>query len=233
MASGTSVGRVDIPNVVGYLQGSDPALREQFVVVGAHYDHLGVDARGRVGFGADDNASGTAALLEIAQAMAIAGPRRSVLFCAFAAEEDGLLGSRAFCENPPVPIPSIVAMLNFDMLGVGSKSEVVVLGTRQNPDLEKTLKRARKTRDCRLKRVITGKAGHLWERSDQFAFHEVGIPALFFFEAVSEQDNPDYHTFRDTIDLLDMVKITRTARLGFNSAWLLATDEERPSAPSR
>jgi hypothetical protein len=94
---------VPIDNVVGWVRGSD--LADEFVVVGAHYDHVGVDDRGRIGCGADDNASGTAALLEIAEAVAGAGPRRSVYFCAFSGEEDGLLGSQGFCTSCPCRRP--------------------------------------------------------------------------------------------------------------------------------
>ena len=218
-------------NVVGLLAGGDPELAGEYVVLGAHYDHIGVDTWGRIGYGADDNGSGTGALLEVAAAMAQSGPRRSILFCAFAGEEDGLLGSEAFVDHPPVPLASMVAMLNMDMIGRGDKDEVVVLGTEPNPELGKLLKRAAKLKSTKLKRIITDKADHLWQRSDHYPFHKKGIPALFVFEAVSENDNPDYHTFRDTIDLLDLEKIARSARLTYNAAWILATDDQRPPAP--
>jgi hypothetical protein len=222
---------VELFNVAGVLEGSDPDLAGEYVVLGAHYDHIGVDQRGRIGFGADDNASGTSALIELAQAFGTSPPRRSVIVVAFSAEEDGLLGSKRFAEKPPVPQESLVAMLNMDMLGRGATNEVVVGGTKQNPDLEKKLKEAKKLSPTKVKKVITGKAQHLWERSDQFSFHEVGIPSLFFFEAVSETENEDYHTYRDTIESVDMEKITRSTRFIFNTAWLIANDDERPSPP--
>ena len=230
LAAATRQRSVPIDNIVGLLRGSDPDLTDEYVLVGAHYDHVGVDVRGQVGFGADDNGSGTTAMLEIAQAMAAAGPRRSVLFAAFSGEEDGLLGSRAMAQNPPVPRRDIVAMINLDMVGRGDKGEVVVLGTDENPDLERVLTRARKLKNPKVK-VITGKARHLWQRSDHHSFHTVGVPVLFFFEAVSETDNPDYHTWRDTIDKVDFEKVARTARMAYNTAWILAEDEERPSPP--
>ena len=233
LAAGFRSAGVHIDNVVGLLPGTDPDLAGEFVVLGAHYDHVGVDPWGRIGYGADDNASGTAALVELAEAFAVARPRRSILFAAFAAEEDGLVGSRAFCDHPPVALDSIVAMLNMDMLGRGDAREVVVIGTRQNPTLERVLKRAKKLERTGLSRVITGRAEHLWERSDHFPFHRAGIPALFFFEAVSESDNADYHTYRDTIDQLDLDKIANATRLVFNTTWLLAEDDERPPQPER
>ncbi|MEM7305717.1 MAG: M20/M25/M40 family metallo-hydrolase [Planctomycetota bacterium] len=225
---------VSIDNIVGRIPGSDPDLADEYVVVGAHYDHVGVDVRGQIGYGADDNGSGTAALIEIAEALAEAGPKRSVLLCAFSGEEDGLRGSRAMAGNPPVPKKQIVAMLNLDMVGRGKESEVVVLGAKQNPDLGKVLTRAKKLGKLKIKPLF-GKAARgadeLWQRSDHYSFHEIGVPVLFFFEAVSILDNSDYHTWRDTIDKLNVEKITRTARLAYYTAWILAEDDKRPSPP--
>ncbi len=221
---------VNVDNIVGIVRGTDPDLKDEFVVIGAHYDHVGVDVRGRIGFGADDNGSGTCAMIEIAEALAAAGTRRSILACAFSSEEDGLLGSRELARNPPVPRDKIVAMLNFDMVGRGKTGEVIVLGAKRNPDLDKVLKRARKLKSAKVK-IVTGKADHLWQRSDHYSFHAEGVPSLFFFESASELDNEDYHTFNDTIDKLDFEKIARTARLAYNTAWILADDDDRPSRP--
>ena len=227
----TRSASVSIDNVVGVLRGSDSELAGEYVVIGAHYDHVGVDDRGRIGFGADDNASGTAALIEVAQAMAAAGPRRSVLFCAFAAEEDGLLGSEAFCGRSPVPVDAMVAMINMDMVGRGDRDEVAVLGIRHNPGLDPLLERAVKLEKTGVKKVVTGKGHDLWERSDHYSFHQVGVPSLFFLEGLPISRNEDYHTWRDTLDQLDFDKMARTSRLVFNTAWLLANDDERPPAP--
>lgn len=221
---------VSCDNIVGVVRGSDPDLAGEYVVVGAHYDHVGVDVRGQVGYGADDNGSGTSAMIEIVEALALAEPKRSILACAFSGEEDGLLGAYELARHPPVPLESLVAMINLDMVGRGKAGEVVVLGTEQNPGLDKVLSKARKLKSARVK-VITGKAAHLWQRSDQYAFHKAGIPSLFFFEAASELDNKDYHTWRDTIDRLDIDKIARTARIAYSTAWILAQDEKRPSPP--
>jgi len=232
LASASRPGAAETANVVGVLRGTDPELAGEYVVLGAHYDHLGVDPRGRVGLGADDNASGTAALLELVEALAAAGPRRSILACAFAGEEDDLLGSRALCADPPVPVAAMVAMLNLDMVGRGEADEVVVIGARRNRALSDVLERARALGGTRIERIETGKGRDLFERSDHFAFHEVGVPVLFFYEGWPLSDNPDYHTWRDTVDELDFDKITNTTRLVYNTAWLLANDDDRPP-PSR
>ncbi|MGQ0553762.1 MAG: M20/M25/M40 family metallo-hydrolase [Planctomycetota bacterium] len=224
---------VNLDNVVGKLPGRDQTLGEEYIVVGAHYDHIGVDERGRIGFGADDNASGTAALLEIAEALATAGPRRSILVCAFGAEEDGLLGSKAFADNLPVPRDKLVAMINMDMIGRGEAAEVAVLGLIENPALEQVLERALKLQPTKIKELVLRQGQDLFQRSDHYSFHQIGVPVLFFFEGLPIEKNADYHTWRDTIDKLDFDKITRTTRLVFNTTWLLAEDDERPPPPKR
>jgi hypothetical protein len=233
LAARSETRGVDIDNVVGIVRGTDPALAGEYVVVGAHYDHVGVDQRGRIGFGADDNASGTAAMLEVVTALAAAGPRRSILACAFAAEEDGLIGSKALCDRLPVPRESLVAMLNMDMIGRGEADEVAVLGVPENPSFEKLLARANKLQSTRIKDIVTGQGQDLFERSDHYSFHAIGVPVLFFFEGLPISRNADYHTWRDTIDKVDVDKVARTARLVFNVAWLLADDDERPPPPGR
>jgi len=222
---------VSMDNVAGVVRGTDEALGDEYVVVGAHYDHLGLDARGRIAYGADDNASGTAALLEIAEALALSPARRSVLFVAFAAEEDGLVGSQAFCLQPPDPREAIVAMLNLDMVGRGPRELVVVLGTRQNRGLRRVLERAQELAPTGIEEVVTNAALELWTRSDHYSFHRFGIPTLFFFESRSESENADYHTFRDTPDLVDYAKVANVARLVFNTTWIIANDDEAPPPP--
>lgn len=226
-----SEGEVEIDNVVGRIAGSDPALAEEWVVIGAHYDHIGVDVRGRVGYGADDNGSGTSALLELAQALCASRPRRSVLLCAFAGEEDGLLGSRALTQRLPVPAPKLVAMINMDMIGRGDAAEVAVIGITQNPALEKVLDRARKLSPTGIQKLILRQGEELFARSDHHSFHQIGVPVLFFFEGLPIERNTDYHTWRDTIDKLDAEKIRRTSILVYNTTWLLANDDERPPPP--
>lgn len=229
LASKTKETSAAIQNVVGVVRGTD--LADEYVVVGAHYDHVGVDSRGRIGLGADDNASGTSAMLELAEALAIAGPRRSVICCAFAGEEDGLLGSKAFCQKLPVERARVVAMINMDMIGRGDASEVAVLGIQQNPTLEKLLQRARSARTSGVTKVVVRQGEELFARSDHYSFHQIGVPALFFFEGLPIERNKDYHTWRDTPDLVDRDKLLSTARFVFNTTWLLSTDDERPPAP--
>ena len=231
MSSATAQTSVPIDNIVAVLRGNDERVANEYVVVGAHYDHVGVDTRGRVGCGADDNASGSAAMLEVVSALAAAGPRRSILACAFAAEEDGLLGSQALCEHLPVPKASLVAMLNLDMVGRGEAGEVAVLGLLENPKLEDVLERAKKLQPTKIKSIVMRQGQDLFARSDHYSFHRIGVPVLFFFEGLPIDKNPDYHTWRDTIDLVDVDKVGRTARLVFNTAWLLADDDERPPKP--
>ncbi len=233
LSSGFQRRPVTLENVAGIVPGTDPSLAGEYVVLGAHYDHIGVDPWGRIGCGADDNGSGTSALIELAQAFGRSPARRGLLLAAFSAEEEGLIGSAFFVDSPPVPTASMVAMLNMDMIGRGDPDEVVVIGTKQNPALEEVLKRAKKLHPTELARVITGKAEEFWERSDQFSFHKQGVPVLFFFESVSEAENPDYHTFRDTVELLELEKMERITRLVFNTAWLIAQDDERPPPPRR
>jgi hypothetical protein len=231
LASATAAVDHALENVVGLLRGSDPELAEEYVVVGAHYDHIGVDSAGRIGCGADDNASGTAALLELAQALAQEPPRRSMLFVAFSGEEHGLWGSQAFCRRPPVALERIVTMINMDMLGRGVAEEVAVLGIVQNPELDKVLQRAKVLSRTGVTKIVVRQGEELFGRSDHFSFHEVGVPVLFFFEGLPIHANEDYHTWRDTIDLIDFDKLTRSTRLVFNTAWILANADQRPPKP--
>ncbi|HUR28257.1 MAG TPA: M28 family peptidase [Planctomycetota bacterium] len=224
--------QVDAANLVGWIAGGDPKLASEVVIVGAHLDHIGVDARGRIGTGADDNASGSAALLEIAQALCVAKPKRSVLVCSFSGEEDGLLGSKAIAARLPVDAKSVVAMLNMDMLGFGDKDNCAVLGIVQNPTLEKVIARGLKLSRTGIKDVTMRQGEELWQRSDHYSFHQIGVPTLFFFEGLPLEKNPDYHTWRDTLDKLDQEKVLNITRLAYNCTWLFTDDANRPPPPS-
>ena len=233
MRSKTEFGRVRVDNIVGILRGSDPELADEYILIGAHYDHIGVAPNGFVGQGADDNASGCSALLQIAKALSIAPPRRSVIVCFFGSEEDGLLGSQAIAEKLPVDRDAIKAMLNLDMVGRGETKEVAVLGIKQNPSLEKVLRRARKLDKTGVSKIVMRKGEELFARSDQHSFHQIGIPVLFFFEGLPISRNVDYHTWRDVPERVDIKKVRNTARLAYNTAWLLATDDDTPPPPAR
>src|SRR6185436_17838838 len=108
-------------------------------------------------------------------------------------------GSKALCENLPVPRDKLVAMLNMDMIGRGEPSEVVVFGLVQNPAFDKLLDRAKKLAKTGIKTVTSGKDEGLFRRSDHFSFHQIGVPVMFFFEHLPLDDNHDYHTWRDTL----------------------------------
>ena len=117
------------------------------------------------------------------------------------------------------------------MVGFGEESEVSVLGVTRNPKLKPLLERAKRLQKTGLRKVITGKGEELWERSDHYNFHKQGIPVLFFFEGLPISRNKDYHTWRDTVDKVNYPKVTNTARMVYNTVWLLANDEKRPPHP--
>jgi len=221
------------PNVIGVVPGRDPERANEWLVLGAHLDHLGVDPRTRVGMGADDNASGSAAALLVARALMEAKPRRPVLVCFFSAEEDGLLGAGAMLDAPVVPIESMAFMLNLDMIGRGPKDSVVVLGVQEYTPFDRVLQRARRLGTTGIKTVETRGGQELWERSDHFQFFKRGVPVLFFFEDVPITKNRDYHTWRDTPDQVDAEKVARGARLAFNTLWLIGEDDDLPTRPGR
>jgi Zn-dependent M28 family amino/carboxypeptidase len=231
LRAGTSRRPVPIDNIVGLVRGSDAALAAEYVVIGAHYDHIGVDTWGRIGCGADDNGSGSSSLLEQAEAMALAKPRRSILFCWFSSEEDGLDGSKAFCDSPPVPTSAQVSMLCVDMVGRLAEDEVYVIGAHINRAYEDVLKEAKKLKPTQIKKVFTDKGLDLWTRSDHYNFQEKGVPAMFFTEGAIDADNEDYHRWTDTVDKLSLTKMARISRFMFNTAWVIANAPKRPPAP--
>lgn len=183
------------PNVIGLLEGSDPVLKDECIVVGAHYDHIGMGGEGSGSMmpdtiaihpGADDNASGTAGMLELAQYFAAHRNllKRSVLFIAFSAEEMGILGSTHYTQNPVFPLEKTVAMINLDMIGRMRESTLVVEGTGTSPLWEQLLWKENPDTTLRLKLKPSG-----FGPSDHASFYAKGIPILFFFTNVHE----DYH----------------------------------------
>ncbi|MEZ5988667.1 MAG: M28 family peptidase [Planctomycetota bacterium] len=195
-------------NVLGRLQGADPALRDEYVVLGAHFDHLGLGGSsslapgggvGQVHNGADDNASGTSLLLEVARAMA-AGPRpkRSILFACFDAEELGLLGSAHFTAEPTVPLGSIRAMVNLDMVGRGKEGYVAVIGAGTSPVFGKLLEDIAPDGSVRASDSSMG-------GSDHQSFHAKRIPAVHFFTGTHAQ----YHRPEDDTALIDFASMRR------------------------
>jgi hypothetical protein len=227
-----------IENVVGILPGSDPALTDEAVVIGAHLDHLGrgeygsltPDRRGEVHNGADDNASGTAGLLALARALAADPPmRRSVVFVAFTAEEVGLAGSAHYVAHPEVPIDDTVAMLNLDMIGRLEGAPITVFGAESGSGFED---------------LVRAEAAHLGSEleftqgafapSDQTSFHARGVPVLLFFSGT----HAEYHTPDDDPEHVDAEGIAAIAALVERVARRLADAPERPrvvqvEAPAR
>jgi hypothetical protein len=199
-------------NVGALLRGGDPKLKDEWVVVSAHFDHLGT--RGDRFFpGADDNASGVAMMLEVARTFVEAGeaPRRSLMFIGFDLEEVGLFGSRYFVEHPPVPLKRIALFVTADMLGraLGGVCEryVFVMGTEHSPALRPWIEAA-----SARSPVTVGLLGSdllLLNRSDYGPFRARKVPYLFF----STGENPLYHTTRDNAETLDYPKLTAISRI--------------------
>lgn len=177
-------------NVLGYVEGT--RYPDRYLIVSAHYDHEGI-RDGQVQNGADDNASGVAALLALAEHFARERPDHSILFALFDAEEDGLQGSRAFIANPPVPLDSVVLNVNMDMVGRGDNNELYAAGTYHHPWLRPVLARAAEGSSVTLRfghDKPDGSAGDDWTRaSDHGSFYEAGIPFVYF----GVEDHPDYH----------------------------------------
>lgn len=224
---------VDAPNVAAVLTGSDPELRNEYVVFSAHMDHVGVrepDASGdSIYNGADDDASGTAAVIEIAQAFAALEepPPRSTVFLLVSGEERGLHGSRAYADEPPEPVASgrMVANLNMDMVGRNWPDTIVAIG-KEHSDLGATLVRVNAAHPELGMTAIDD----LWPdenfyfRSDHFNFARNGVPVLFFFNGTHE----DYHRPSDEVELIDAEKGARLARLVFYLGLEIASVPEAP-----
>lgn len=222
---------ISAPNVVGILEGTDPELKNQYVVFSAHMDHVGVgrpDATGdSIYNGADDNASGTTAIVELAEAFSQLSPRpkRSLIFLTVSGEEMGLWGSDYFVSRPPVPLTQLVADLNADMIGRNWKDTIVVIG-KEHSDLGRTLARV----SARHPELRLAAIDDLWPeerfffRSDHFNFARRGVPALFFFNGVHR----DYHQPGDEAHKIDAEKASRVIKLIFYLGLEIADAPDRP-----
>jgi len=192
-------------NVVGVLPGTDPAQTGEAIVVGAHYDHLGI-VGGKLYPGADDNASGTAVVVGLARAFAAAGPRdRTLVFALFGAEEIGLVGSGHYVRRPPVPIDRTVAMLNFDMVGRLGSAAIDVGGVESGRGLRDVVADA-----ARALSITVELRDSPFGPSDHSRFYDAGAPVLFFHTGT----HADYHRPGDTVDKLDGPGMARVAALG-------------------
>jgi aminopeptidase YwaD len=192
-------------NVVGLLPGTDPTLAGEAIVIGAHYDHLGL-VRDTAHPGADDNASGTAVTLGLARAFAAArGTPRTLVFILFAGEELGLLGSRHYVKHPATPLSRTVAMLNFDMVGRLRETGLMVGGVDTGSTLRELV-----TEAARNEGLALAAEGAPWAPSDHLRFYTGGAPVLFFHTG----RHPDYHQPSDTADKLNAEGMARIARMG-------------------
>ncbi len=251
----TSVVRHTVPdrNVVAMIEGSDPVLKDEWVLVTAHFDHDGADGP-RIMNGADDNGSGTVALLEIADAWAEAlrqkqRPKRSVLFAAWNSEERGLLGAWAFTEAPLVPLAKIAGVLNMDMIGRNEEVEVGggprfnglevqtaesnantlnVMGHARAPQLAAVMDTANAGIGLSLLKRYDNNTSNLVRRSDQWPFLQRGVPALGFMTGL----HPDYHTVYDRPEKINYPKMEKIARLVHQASWTLANAATRPAGPA-
>ncbi|KPJ81122.1 MAG: hypothetical protein AMS19_08640 [Gemmatimonas sp. SG8_23] len=228
----TRADTVSAPNVVGILEGSDPMLRDEYVVFSAHMDHVGMgtpDEQGDSIFnGADDDASGTSAVMEVAEAMAAlrTPPRRSMVFLVVSGEEKGLWGSDWYATHPSVPLDATVANLNADMVGRNWTDTIVAIG-KEHSDLGATLERV----NDRHPELGMTAIDDIWPeerfyfRSDHYNFARRGVPVLFFFNGTHE----DYHARNDEPERIDAEKAARIARLLYYLGMEIGNADERPA----
>ena len=230
------VERTSAPNVIGILEGSDPTLKREYVIYSAHMDHIGTPRDGMgcaaqgadsICNGADDDGSGTVAVLELAEAFATAAerPKRSVVFMTVSGEERGLWGSAYFTDHPTLPLADVVADLNTDMVGRNAPDTMAVIG-REHSDLGAVVDRVAAAHpELRIHPV-----GDLWPqeglffRSDHFNFAKHGVPILFFTSGL----HPDYHRVTDAPAALDADKVARYAQLAFYVGMDVANAAARP-----
>ncbi|BFM41523.1 M28 family metallopeptidase [Flavobacterium sp. CFS9] len=226
----------DSENIWAYIEGSEKP--DEVLVISAHYDHVGVK-NGDVYNGADDDGSGTVAVMEMAKAFAKAkkdghGPKRSILFLHVTGEEHGLHGSRYYSENPLFPIANTIADINIDMIGrrdvehEKTNNYVYVIGAdRLSTDLHNIVvaQNEKYTKiDLDFKFNDPKDPNHFYERSDHYNFAKFGIPSVFFFNGVHE----DYHRKGDEPQKIEYDALTKRTKLAFSIAWELANRADRP-----
>ena len=223
-------------NVLAYIEGSDPKVKDEVVVISAHYDHVGF--RGDdIYNGADDNASGTSGVMEIAQAFQAAkdagkGPRRSILCLWVTGEEKGLLGSQYYAENPIFPLEKTVADINIDMIGRMDDKHttpdyIYVIGSNRLStelhDINESVNKNYTNLELDYTYNAEDDPNRFYYRSDHYNFAKNGIPSVFFFSGVHE----DYHRPTDTADKIMYEKAAKISKLAFYNAWELANRPKR------
>jgi hypothetical protein len=205
-------GELPTQNVAAVVRGTDAVLRDEYVILGAHFDHLGRSTFGAldpnetnaVHNGADDNASGTAAVIELARLLRRNPPKRSVIFVTFSGEELGLLGSQYFVDHLPVPIEKVRAMLNFDMVGRMQNDRLIVYGVATAQELNELVARANAASPLSL--TATGDG---FGASDHSSFYAKNLPVLHFFTNVHD----DYHKASDDAEKINAVGMARVVAL--------------------
>lgn len=221
--------RQTAPNTIGILPGTDPQLRNEYVLFSAHMDHIGVTPGqpDSINNGADDDASGTTGVIELAEAFSRpdARPKRSLIFLTVSGEEKGLWGSRYFTEHPVVPLKDVVADINMDMIGRNWPDTIVAIGKDQS-DLGATLNRVNAAHPELGMTAIDDRwpEERFYYRSDHYNFARKGVPILFFFNGV----HPDYHRPSDSPDKIEPEKEARIIRLIFYLGQEIANAPERP-----
>jgi hypothetical protein len=215
-------------NVIAFLEGNDPQLKNEIVVVGAHYDHLGMGGRGslaaskepQIHNGADDNASGTSGVLELAEYFSSRKNqlKRSLLFILFSGEELGLLGSKHFVEHPTVPLNQIVAMINMDMIGRLNENRLTIYGTGTSPKWKPLLNKLNLDSTFKMNFIDGG-----FGPSDHSSFYSKNIPVLFFFTGTHQ----DYHKPSDDIDKINFTGMEKVLNLVSGVVTDLVTNPEK------
>jgi len=224
------VNTVTAPNTIGILEGSDPELRDEYVMFTAHMDHIGVssDVEGdSINNGADDDGSGTVTIIELAQAFASleTRPRRSLAFMTVSGEERGLLGSEWYSEHPTLPLEQTVANINIDMIGRNWQDTIVAIGKDESTlgPLVESIAASHAELDMQVIDDLWPEE-NFYSRSDHFNFARKGVPILFFFNGVHD----DYHQESDEVDKIGYDKMARIGRLIFYLGLEIANADERP-----
>lgn len=212
-------------NVVGYIEGRDKKLKNELVIIGGHYDHIGFMSKHKKGDdyifnGADDNASGTAGVMAIAKAFSSMDvkPKRSILFILFTGEEKGLYGSEFYIDNPLFPIEKSVAMLNLDMIGRNGNDTLQIVGHTINPDLTKIIIKVSKS--FGLKHIKRN--DNMFGGSDNYSFFNKGITSVDITSGLHK----DYHTVRDNPETVNPLKSALISKLAFKTAWIIANENK-------
>ncbi len=226
MASHVVIERSKTQNVIGWKEGTDPEMKKEFIIVGAHFDHLGMGGsnsmyRGEPAIhnGADDNASGTTALLELAQKLSTQPLKRSVLFIAFTAEELGLVGSKYFADHPTVDLKQAVTMFNFDMVGRLKENQLIIHGMGTSPGFTPMINDLNKNYNFALTLKQDGNGP-----SDFATFYQKDMPVIAYFTNL----HSDYHKPSDDADKINLEGEERIAKMALETITSIANADKRP-----